>query len=152
MTPAELITQKLYARLNACGVTLPIDSLLLDALAGEKRSVEASNIGINVHISNQLAEPLPQYQFSATIILTVAVDDDKGGSLFGDNYAAIWNAIDFLARGDNCTELGDEGEGNPVFCVDGFSIDSGDDPDYQEDENGGSWTTSFKATITGRAT
>jgi hypothetical protein len=49
--------------------------------------------------------------------------------------------------------LGDEGDDTPahVFAVDGFELGEGDEPDYQQDENGGSFSTSFAATIMGRA-
>lgn len=156
MIPAELITNKLKARIEAAGATVPVYSLLLEALTGEKHETPSSGIAVNVHISSQLVEPSPFYTFSATATLTVALDDDKGGSLFKENYDAIWKAFDFLARADNCTELGDEGDELPdgvphVFAVDGFQLGEGDQPDFQEDENGGSWTTSFAATITGRA-
>ena len=156
MTPAELITRKLKARIEASGATLPVFSLLLEALAGEKHEAKSSGIGVNVHIAEQRAEPLPLYSFNATAILTVSLDDDKGGSLFVENYNALWAAFDFLARGDNCVELGDEADelaegAAHVFAVDGFQLGEGDPPDYEEDENGGTWTTTFAATISGRA-
>ena len=156
MTPAELITRKLKARIETSGATLPVFSLLLEALAGERHEAQSSGIGVNVHIAEQHAEPLPLYSFNATVTLTVSLDDDKGGSLFVENYNALWAAFDFLARGDNCVELGDEADELEddlahVFSVDGFQITDGDEPDYQTDENGGSWSTSFAATITGRA-
>lgn len=156
MTPSELITRKLKARLEAAGATLPIQSLLIEALDGEKHETPSSGIAVNVHNGNQLAEPLPHYTFNVTAILTVSLDDDKGGRLFLENYEAIWAAFDFLAREDNCTELGDEGDtleegAAHVFAVDGFQLNEGDEPDYEQDENGGTWTTSFAATITGRA-
>ena len=151
MTPAELITRKLKAAIEAAGATLPVYSLLLEALDGEKQETPSSGIALNVHIAGQQAEPLPLYSFSVRAILTVALDDDKGGAIFKANYDALWAAFDFLARGDNCVELGD---GTPahVFVVDGFQLEPGDEPDFQDDENGGSWTTVFAATITGRAT
>ena len=156
MTPAELITRKLKAAVESAGATLPIQSLLLEALDGEKQETPSSGIALNVHIAGQLEEPLPHYSFSVRAVLTVALDDDKGGRLFLENYEAIWAAFDFLAREDNCTELGDEGntleEGAAhVFAVDGFQLNEGDEPDYEQNENGGTWTTSFAATITGRA-
>ena len=153
MTPAELITRRLKARIEAGGATLPVFSLLLEALAGEKHEAKSSGIAVNVHIAEQRAEPLPLYSFNATVVLTVSLDDDKGGSLFVENYNALWAAFDFLARGDNCADLGDEADDTPahVFAVDGFQLESGDEPDFQQDENGGTWTTTFAATITGRA-
>ena len=154
MTPAELITRKLKARIEASGATLPVFSLLLEALAGEKHEAKSSGIGVNVHIAEQRAEPLSLYSFNATAALTVSLDDDKGGSLFVENYNALWAAFDFLARGDNCGELGDEADDTEahVFAVDGFQLGEGDPPDFADDENGGTWTTTFAATITGRAT
>lgn len=153
MTPAELITRRLKARIEASGATLPVFSLLLEALAGEKHEAKSSGIAVNVHIAEQRAEPLPLYSFNATVVLTVSLDDDKGGSLFVENYNALWAAFDFLARGDNCADLGDEADDTPahIFAVDGFQLESGDEPDFQQDENGGTWTTTFAATITGRA-
>ena len=153
MTPAELITRKLKARIETSGATLPVFSLLLEALAGEKHEAKSSGIAVNVHISGQLEEPLPHYAFSVRVVLTVSLDDDKGGAIFKANYDALWAVFDYLARGDNCAGLGDEGDDTPahVFAVDGFQLESGDEPDYQTDENGGTWTTSFAATITGRA-
>ena len=153
MTPAELITRKLKARIEASGATLPVFSLLLEALAGEKHEAKSSGIAVNVHIAGQQAEPLPLYSFSVRAILTVALDDDKGGSLFVENYNTLWAAFDYLARGDNCAELGDEGDDTPahIFAVDGFELGEGDPPDFADDENGGTWTTTFAATITGRA-
>ena len=153
MTPAELITRKLKAAIESAGATVPVYSLLLEALAGEKHEAKSSGIAVNVHIAEQRAEPLPLYSFNATVVLTVSLDDDKGGSLFVENYNALWAAFDFLARGDNCVELGDEADDTEahVFAVDGFQLESGDEPDFQQDENGGSWTTTFAATITGRA-
>ncbi|MBR4353774.1 MAG: hypothetical protein IKP97_00555 [Kiritimatiellae bacterium] len=156
MTPAELITRKLKAQIESAGSTLPVHSLLLEALDGEKQETPSSGIALNVHISEQLEEPLPHYAFSARAILTVSLDDDKGGNLFLENYNALWAAFDNLARGDNCEALGDEAdelaEGVAhVFAVDGFQIVEGETPDFQTDENGGYWTTSFAATITGRA-
>lgn len=153
MTPAELITRKLKAVIEDGGATVPVYSLLLEALEGEKQATPSSGIALNVHVSGQLEEPLPHYTFTVRAVLTVALDDDKGGALFKANYDALWAVIDNLARGDNCTALGDEGDETPthVFAVDGFQISDGDEPDYQTDENGGSWTTSFAATITGRA-
>ena len=153
MTPAELITRKLKARIETSGATLPVFSLLLEALAGEKHEAKSSGIAVNVHISGQLEEPLPHYAFSVRVVLTVSLDDDKGGAIFKANYDALWAVFDYLARGDNCAGLGDEGDDTSahVFAVDGFQLESGDEPDYQTDENGGTWTTSFAATITGRA-
>lgn len=153
MTPAELITRKLKARIEASGATLPVFSLLLEALAGEKHEAKSSGIAVNVHIAEQRAEPLPLYSFNATVVLTVSLDDDKGGSLFVENYNALWAVFDFLARGDNCVELGDEADDTEahVFAVDGFQLGEGDPPDFADDENGGTWTTTFAATITGRA-
>ena len=153
MTPAELITRKLKARIEASGATLPVFSLLLEALEGEKQETPSSGIALNVHIAEQLEEPLPHYSFSARAILTVALDDDKGGTVFKANYDALWAVFDYLARGDNCAVLGDEADDTPahVFAVDGFQLENGDEPDFQQDENGGSFSTSFAATITGRA-
>ena len=154
MTPAELITRKLKARIEASGATVPVFSLLLEALAGEKHEAKSSCIAVNVHVAEQHAEPLPLYSFNATVGLTVSLDDDKGGSLFAENYNALWAAFDFLARDDNCVELGDEDDDTEshVFAVDGFQLGDGDPPDFADDENGGTWTTTFAATITGRAT
>lgn len=153
MTPAELITRKLKAKVEAAGATLPVYSLLLEALAGEKHEALSSGIALNIHNGDQLEEPLPHYTFNVTAILTVSLDDDKGGNLFLENYNALWAAFDNLARGDNCVELGDEADDTEarVFAVDGFQIVEGETPDFQTDENGGYWTTSFAATITGRA-
>ena len=158
MTPAELITTRLKARIVAAGADIPVESLLLQALAGEKKSVASSGITLNVHISGQLHEPLPLYTFKVTARLVAAIDDDKTGDLFKRNYDALWAAFDFLARGDNCTELGDEDDApdgddpSPhIFAVDGFQLADGDEPDYQADENGGTWVTTFTATLTGRA-
>ena len=156
MTPAELITRKLKAAIENAGATVPVYSLLLEALDGEKHETPSSGIALNVHISGQLAEPQPIYTFSMSAALTVSLDDDKGGRLFVENYNALWATFDNLARADNCAALGDEadelteGEAH-VFAVDGFQLSDGDEPDYQQDENGGSWSTSFAATITGRA-
>lgn len=153
MTPAELITRKLKARIEASGATLPVFSLLLEVLAGEKHEAKSSGIALNVHIAGQLEEPQPHYTFTVRAVLTVALDDDKGGALFKANYDALWAVMDTLARGDNCVELGDEADDTEahVFAVDGFQIESGDEPDFQPDENGGAWSVSFAATITGRA-
>ena len=158
MTPAELITTRLKARIVAAGADIPVESLLLQALAGEKKSVASSGITLNVHISGQLHEPLPLYTFKVTARLVAAIDDDKTGDLFKRNYDALWAAFDFLARGDNCTELGDEDDtpdgdepAPHIFAVDGFQLADGDEPDYQADENGGTWVTTFTATLTGRA-
>lgn len=153
MTPAELITRRLKVRIEASGATLPVYSLLLEALEGEKQETPSSGIALNVHIAAQLEEPLPHYSFSARAVLTVALDDDKGGAVFKANYDALWAVFDYLARGDNCAELGDEADDTPahVLTVDGFQLENGDEPDFQQDENGGSFSTSFAATITGRA-
>ena len=154
MTPAELITRKLKARIESSGATLPVFSLLLEALAGEKHEAKSSGIAVNVHIAEQRSEPLPIYSFNATVAMTVSIDDDKGGNLFVENYNALWAAFDFLARGDNCVELGDETDSTPahIFAVDGFQLGEGAPPDFADDENGGTWITTFAATITGRAT
>ena len=156
MTPPELITRKLKARIETAGATLPVFSLLLEALAGEKHKAPSSGIDVNVHVAGQVAEPLPLYTFTVSVILTVSLDDDKGGSLFVANYNALWSVFDFLARGDNCTALGDEDDeladgAAHVFAVDGFQLGEGDPPDFADDENGGTWITTFAATITGRA-
>lgn len=156
MTPAELITRKLKAAIEDGGATVPVYSLLLEALDGEKQETPSSGIALNVHIAGQQAEPLPLYSFSVRAILTVALDDDKGGAIFKANYDALWAVFDYLARGDNCAGLGDEDDeladgAAHVFAVDGFELGEGDEPDYQQDENGGSFSTSFAATITGRA-
>ncbi len=156
MTPAELITRKLKAAIESAGATVPVYSLLLEAIAGEKQKTPSSGIALNVHISGQLEEPLPHYTFKANAILSVAIDDDKGGAVFKTNYDTLWAVFDNLARGDNCAALGDEDDelddgAAHVFAVDGFELGEGDEPDYQQDENGGSFSTSFAATITGRA-
>lgn len=156
MTPAELITRKLKAAVESAGATLPIQSLLLEALDGEKQATPSSGIALNVHIAGQLEEPLPHYSFSVRAVLTVALDDDKGGEIFKANYDVLWAVFDNLAHGDNCEALGDENDeladgAAHVFAVDGFQLGEGDEPDYQQDENGGSFTTTFAATITGRA-
>lgn len=152
MTPAELIARRLKAAIENRGTTVPVVSLLLAALTGDRLESLSSCIALNVHIESQTHEPLPLYSFSATATLTVSVDDDRSGGLFATNYEALWNAFADLSQGDNCTAIGDEGDTPPgsVFAVDGFQITSGSEPSYQEDDNGGSWTTSFAATITGR--
>lgn len=156
MTPAELMTRKLKAQIENAGATLPVYSLLLEALAGERQETPSSGIALNVHIAGQLEEPLPHYSFSVRAVLTVSLDDDKGGEIFKANYDTLWAVFDNLARNDNCVALGDEGDelaedAAHVFAVDGFQLGEGDEPDYQQDENGGSFTTTFAATITGRA-
>ena len=108
MTPAELITRKLKQAIEAAGATIPVYSLLLEALEGERHETPSSGIGIKVHVSGQLDEPIPHYTFDVKAGLAVSIDDDKGGWLFKENYDAIWAAFDNLARGDNCTALGDE--------------------------------------------
>lgn len=156
MTPAELMTRKLKAQIESAGATLPVYSLLLEALAGERQETPSSGIALNVHIAGQLEEPLPHYSFSVRAVLTVSLDDDKGGEIFKANYDTLWAVFDNLARNDNCVALGDENDELAedvahVFAVDGFQLGEGDEPDYQQDENGGSFTTTFAATITGRA-
>ena len=110
MTPAELITRKLKAAIEAAGATLPVYSLLLEALDGEKQETPSSGIALNVHIAGQLEEPLPHYSFSVRAILTVSLDDDKGGEIFKASYDTLWAVFDNLARNDNCVALGDEGD------------------------------------------
>ena len=156
MTPAELITRRLKAAVENAGATVTVYSLLLEALEGERHETPSSGIALNVHVSGQLDESIPHYTFAVTAVLSVSIDDDKGGRLFVENYDALWAVFDQMARGDNCVALGDEAdeledETAHVFAVDGFQITSGSEPDYQQDENGGSWTTTFAATITGRA-
>lgn len=153
MTPAELITQKLKAQIEELGATVPVESLLLQALAGEKREVPSSGVLVSVHINGQISEPQTLYTFDVKVRLVVSIDDDKTGETFRENYERIWQTFDHLARQDNCTSLGDESDETDahVFAVDGFQLGNGDEPDYQEDDNGGTWTTSFAATITGRA-
>ena len=157
MTPHELMTRKLMEKIAAAGANVPVYSLLVSALQGEKLDTPSSGIAIRIHATGQLAEPQPIYTFAVAVTLTVSIDDDKGGDLFKTNHDAIWDVFDHLARADNCAEIGDEGDtlsegAAHVFAVDGFQMDEGDDPDYQEDDNGGAWTISFAATITGRAT
>lgn len=153
MTPAELITRKIKSIIEANGSTVEVYSLLIEALEGKAHVSPSSGIAINCHVSGQTAEPLPLYTFDLTVALSAALDDDKGGSLFVENYNALWATFDYLCRGDNCTELGDAADDveEHVFSVDGFQLDKGDDPDYQSDANGGVWTCSFAATVTGRA-
>ncbi len=153
MTPAELITRKLKSVIESNGATAQVYSLLIEALEGKPHVSPSSGIAINCHVSAQTAEPLPLYTFDLSVALSVALDDDKSGSLFVENYNALWTTFDYLCRADNCTALGDEDDDvdEHVFAVDGFQLDKGDDPDYQSDANGGSWTCSFAATITGRA-
>jgi len=156
MTPAELITRKLKRLIEDAGATVPVDSLLIEALEGQRHETPSSGIALNIHIGEQLHEPLPLYTFSVRVILTVSLDDDKGGRLFKANYDTLWAVFDSLARDDNCTTLGDEGDelaegAAHVFAVDGFQLADGEEPTFQDDGNGGSWTTSFAATITGRA-
>ena len=156
MTPSELITRKLKAAIENAGATVPVISLLLEALEGEKHETSSSFIALNVHISEQIEEPLPHYRFEVSADVVAAIDDDKSGGLFKENYDAIWSVFDNFARGDNCTALGDEGdelaEGvSHVFAADGFQLGAGSAPTFTDDEHGGSWSTSFAATITGRA-
>lgn len=153
MTPAELITRRLMSRLESAGVSLPIQSLLVEALEGEKKAVASSGVVVSCHVGGQLEESLPHYTFDVKVQLAVSIDDDKSGSTFAEQYAALWDAMHYLATADNCTELGDEADETDahVFAVDGFQLSGGEEPDYQEDENGGTWTTSFTATLTGRA-
>lgn len=154
MTPTGLITAKLKAAIEAEGSTVPVESLLLQAFAGEPRRMPASGIVLTVHIQGQLAEPQPLYQFEAKAALVVAIDDDKTGEMFRHNYEILWRVFNRLARGDNCTALGDEDDDadGHVFAVDGFQLGNGVEPDFSEDDNGGTWATTFAATITGRAT
>lgn len=153
MSPAELITRRLKTRIENAGANVPVESLLLQALEGEKKSTASSGILLTVHISEQLEEPLPHYKFDIKARLVCSIDDDKSGETFRETYEALWHAFDFLARADNCEELGDENDETTthVFAVDGFQLGAGDEPDYQEDDNGGTWTTTFSATLTGRA-
>lgn len=158
MTPAELITRRMMTRLATAGVTLPVQSLLVEALEGERKEVASSGVVVSCHVSSQLEEPLQHYAFDVKVRLCVAIDDDKSGGTFADEYDAVWAAMHYLATGDNCEELGDENdtaeEGQAVahvFAVDGFQLTGGDEPEYEEDGNGGTWTVSFSATLTGRA-
>ena len=153
MSPAELITRRLKTRIKTAGANLPVESLLLQALDGEKKSTASSGILLTVHISEQLEEPLPHYKFEVKARLVCSIDDDRSGETFRENYEALWAAFDFLTRSDNCEELGDEYDKTTthIFSVDGFQLGAGDEPDYQEDDNGGTWTTTFLATLTGRA-
>lgn len=155
MTPAELITRRLMTRLATAGVTLPVQSLLVEALEGERKEVASSGVVVSCHISSQLEEPLPHYAFDVKVRLCVAIDDDKSGGTFADEYDAVWAAMHYLATEDHCNELGDEDDdpapATHVFAVDGFQLTGGDEPEYEEDDNGGTWTVSFSATLTGRA-
>lgn len=154
MTPAELITRKLQARIEQQGATVPVQSLLIQALAGEKKATASSGILVTVHISEQTEEALARYKFDVSARLVSSIDDDKSGTLFKENYDALWAAFDYLARADNCLELGDDEDDETaerVFFVDGFQLGGGDSPDYQDDDNGGSWFATFTATLTGRA-
>ncbi len=157
MTPAELITRKLKAKIETGGATVPVISLLLEALEGTKQETPTSFIALTVQVAEQLAEPLPHYAFTLTASIVAAIDDDKSGTLFKENHDILWSVFDNLAREDNCADLGDENDELEdgvahVFAVDGFQLAAGGAPTYGEDENGGSWAASFAATITGRAT
>lgn len=154
MTPAELITRKLMAALPGHGANVQTVSLLVEALEGARHEAPSSGINISVHVTGQLHEPLPQYTFTVTAVLVVSLDDDKGGALFVDNYNALWSCFDHFARGSNCTALGDEDDDveTHIFAVDGFQLTESSEPEFADDENGGSWSASISATITGRAT
>lgn len=157
MTPFELVSRKLAAQLAVSGATLPVESLLIDALEGERRTSPSSGIGLNVHVAEQPFEPLPCLRLSVRVVLVVACDDDKSGVLFRENYDAVWAALFHLASGDNCTALGDEGDelaegAAHVFAVDGFRLTGGNDPEYEADDNGGTWICTFEATLDGRVT
>ena len=156
MTPAELITRKLKQAIESAGATVPVISLLLEALEGEKHETGSSFIAITVQVSEQLEESIPHYRFEVSVAIVAAIDDDKSGGLFKTNHDAIWSVFDNFARGDNCTALGDEGDelaggAAHIFAVDGFQLGAGNAPTFTDDEHGGSWSTSFAATITGRA-
>lgn len=153
MTPAELITRKLKSLIESSDATLDVISLLIDALEGKAQTSATSFIAVNCHVSGQVSEPLPLYTFDLSVDLVCALDDDKSGTLFKTNYDALWDTFDTLCRGDNCTALGDEDDDTEdhVFSVDGFQLGNGESPAYDSDSNGGVWTCSFAATITGRA-
>ena len=148
MTPAELITRNFRDLLaDNFGATLSVYSLLIEALDGEPHVAPASGIAVNIAVSGQRAEPLPLYDFTLTAALAVAVDEDKGATLFAQNYEAIWNACDWLALEDNCAALGADN----IFLVDGFQLAASNAPAFLDDESGGTWQVSFSAKITGRA-
>lgn len=153
MTPAELITRKLMEKFKAVA-TLPVESLLVEALEGDAHRAQNSGILVTVHVEAQKFEARREYEFSLSVRLAVAIDDDKSGHLFRENYEAIWSVLDYLADGDNCSEIGskeDEDNAAGDFFVDGFLLGGGNEPDFAEDDNGGTWTTTFTATLTGRA-
>ena len=140
MTPAEIITRRLKSAIEAAGATVPVRSALISALEGGRLDAPSSLIWLRVHVSNQRSEPLPHYDFAVAAGLSVAVDDDRDGSLFAANYAALWSALDSLAREDACSVLGDADDQdveNPVFSADGFRLTGGDPPEFQEDAAGG---------------
>lgn len=145
-TPMETIAIKLAEYLTTNGATVAVDSLLFDALAGVPRAAFSSGIAVNIHSAGQIYEAQTVYNFTLTLVLTVSVDDDKTGELFRENYETLWNTVNYYAYGDRCTTLGD-GE---TYAVDGFQATSGSEPDYAEDGNGGTWTTSFGAQLTVR--
>jgi len=170
MTPAEIITRKLKARIEESGATVPVVSLLLEALEGARHEAPSSFIALSVQIAAQLEEPLPHYRFDLAATLVTAIDDDKGGQLFKANHDALWTAFDYLARADNCEELGGDSSsgfgglpqetggdsssgfgGLPPFLCDGLQLGAGVAPQFSDDEDGGSWTVTFSATVTGRA-
>ena len=147
MTPPELLARNVAGTILAAGATVPVYSLLLSALAGEKFESPSSGIAVNVHISGQHAEPLPIYTFTVSATLSAAVDDDKDGRLFKHNHDILWRVFDRLARGDTCREIGALG----VFEVDGLQFLESDPPDFSEDDNGGSFNITFAVQVTGRA-
>ena len=144
MTPAEAITRGIASRIEASGATIPVESLLLMALEGEKKTSASSGIVVECHVAEQPSEPVAEFAFDVAVRIAASLDDDKSGRLFAENYEAVWNALLHFVRGDACRALG-----SGSFSANGFYLTGGEAPDYQSGENGGTWTTTFTATVAG---
>lgn len=149
MTPQQLITENFVSALEDASPGVPAVSLLMDALEGTRSETPSSFIAVSVDGASQLHESVPVYRMDLSAELVVAVDDDKGASLFRRAYESLWRVFDSLARADNCVGLGDAGEA--VFAVDGFQLSSVSAPSFSESGDSGYWSCTFTASVTGRA-
>lgn len=147
MTPHEILTRNIKAALETHGVNIPCESLLIEALEGKRVEAKSSGVILSAALTEQTYEPLPIFRFEVSAAIHCALDDDKTGTLFRDNFTAVFDAFHSLSLGDDCAALG-----NDDFRVDGFQFAGSDEPSFEEDEFGGSWTAVFRASVAGMMT
>ena len=144
--PEEIIESQLLTILAAAVPELDTIGALTPCEVGEMKLSEHSNMSVFVDLSSQDLDfkgPGTPCHYTVRIVVNVASDDDKDGSLFRDATRRVRAAL-LALTGDECAALDSDGFACAAFVLDSTqtSIDAAD--------GSGAMSKTYNATVAGR--